>query len=638
MAPAGSEAANAAAHRSWGGAAVVAGAAAAAMLGGYLAHELLGAFVFPVGPDGPVYAWWMRYADSLGLEGIAPARPGIPAAGLVLGTALGTTPVQTVMLLGPVLATSAGLAAGAVMEAALGADRRRAAVTAILTGTFASYLAGGWLANMGQATLFIAALASLALADRSWRAVWAGGALLAASAVTHALFALVGAAIVAAALAPAVPEVVRSLRRGEALGGIPSVRAAVATLGAVAGAGLSAITLAGGIPGDTSQDGFFRRTGLERLLRDRYAERLGGDLVRLTLPLATGAGLAVAGALPWGSRPALPEDAHGRRFLRRVLAAWAAVTVVGVAVLALTLVGPPNRLLVFAFVVPLTAAAGAGVLLARRRPGWTAVVVIAVGLFAGGSMYGWYRQYPSFAPEELAAAVQAGQALRGQPPGTPVVFLVDAPEPASAFHATRAANVIRMGVPPHLIRTTRVVVGRPDDVLAGRPTLTGDAEHDRIARTYLKEASPVLDEAWVLALEPLNRQGFPAAVDAGSLLSPAVAVVDRPPDAGTLEAPRPVDGFSLGLSPAGVVLLTAAALALLAILGGGWARWGLPGASRLAAVSAAPATGLGVAVLAGFGTDRVAPGAASPWGLGVAAALAVAGYVAARRSGQRGRR
>ena len=97
-------------------------AASLVVLALYLAHELRGSFVLPVGPDGPVYAWWIRYADVLGLRGVAGGRPGIPAAALALGTALGTEPVETVMLLGPVLAVVAGLAAAALLESALGHD------------------------------------------------------------------------------------------------------------------------------------------------------------------------------------------------------------------------------------------------------------------------------------------------------------------------------------------------------------------------------------------------------------------------------------------------------------------------------------------------------------------------------------
>lgn len=428
------------------------------------------------------------------------------------------------------------------------------------------------------------------------------------------------------------------------------VRVGIAAIGSVAGSGLGLAALAGrpGIPGDTSQDGFFRRTGLTDLLRDRYRERLGGDIARMAVPLATGAALTVgilAGPEP--ARSDLEDDSPAERtFLRRTLVTWAGLTIVGAAILAVSLLGPANRLLVFAFVVPLAAAVGAGAVLLRRRLALTAAVAIIGLAFAGVSMYGWYRQYPSFAPEELAIATQAGEALRGQDPGTPVVFLVDTSEPAAAFHVTRFANVIRMGLPASLVPRSRFVVGRPGDLLEGRPTLTGDPEHDRIAQRYLREAAPVLDDAWVLVLEPFNREGFAEAEERG-LLAPGIAVLRGPSDVqvgttggpGELRLPSAVDGNALGLAPIPLVILTAGALVLLFLLGLGWARWGLPGASTLGAVCLAPAAGLAIALLAGFVTDRLVPGAASPWGLLPAGLVSVGGYVAAwgRRRGHRPR-
>jgi hypothetical protein len=630
------------AHGTWKATLLVA-AAAASILGVYLAHELSGGFIFPVGPDGPVYTWWSRYADVMGLEGVAPGRAGVPAAALVLGTALGTSPVQTVMLLGPALAATAGLAGASLLEGALGPHPGRALLAAVLTGTFAAYLAGGWLANMAQAALFVGALASLALAGRSWRPVWVGGALLVASGIAHWLFSLVGLAIIAGSLLLAAPAVGRALRRGGRLTDLPAFRVGVVALGSAAGTGLALAALTGGppIPGDTSQDGFFRRTGLTDLLRDRYRERLGGDATRMAVPVGAGAALA-AGSLVGRERGRTDPEGHGqaeRRFVWGVLAAWAGLTVVGGAALAVSLLGPANRLLVFAFVVPLAAAIGAGAVLSRHRPALTAAVLILGLAFAGVSMHGWYRQYPSFAPEELTVATQAGEALRGQDPGTPIVFLVDTSEPAAAFHVTRFANVIRMGLPASLIPATRFTVGRPGDLLQRRPSLTGDPEHDRIARTYYRETAPFLDEAWVLVLEPFNREGFGEAAEDGTLLAPRIALLQAPPDMrggttvpggpGSLRIPPAVDGNALGLAPLPLVALTAGAVALLVLLGLGWARWGLPGASPLAALCLAPAAGLGIVVLAGFLTDRILPGAASPWGLVPAGLVAASGYLAA---------
>jgi hypothetical protein len=615
----------------WAAALGFVAAASGVVLAMYLAHELIERFVFPVGPDGPVYTWWTRYADALGLD-VARGRPGIPAATLVLGTALGTEPAQTVMLLGPLLATAAGLAAAALVETALGPDRVRAFIAAVLTGAFAAYLAGGWLANMGQAALFLGGVAALAAAPVSWRGVWAGSALLAAAGITHPLFHLVGLAVLAGAVLAFLPAAVRDHRAGGRLADSVAARVGLGALGGTAAAGLGLLAVAGApaIPGDTSQDGFFRRAGLTDLLRDRYAERFVGDASRAAIPLAVGAALA-APAVTGEAPPLARQGVAGGRFLAAILTTWAGLTVAGTPVLLVTQWGPANRLLVFAFFVPIAAAVGAAAVMARGRALLTVAVVLGVAAFAATSMNGWYRQAPSFAPEELARATDAGRAVEGLPSGTPVIFLVDTSEPAAAFHVTRFGNVIRMGLPPERIPDSYLVVGSPGDFLGGRPTITGDPEHDRIARVYFRQASTVSDRAAVLVLDLFNPEGYEEAAARGNEIAPGVMLL-RGPEA--VETPTPATDVQLG--GVELVVLSAAALILLATLGLGWARWALHGAGLGAAAALSSAAGLGLVVIAGFVVDRLVAGAAAPWGLPAAVALALSGYVAAAR-GRRNR-
>ena len=617
----------------WAAALGLVAAASGVVLAMYLAHELIERFVFPVGPDGPVYTWWTRYADVLGLD-VARGRPGIPAAALVLGTGLGTEPVQTVMLLGPLLATAAGLAAAALVETGIGPHRVRAFMAAVLTGAFASYLAGGWLGNMGQAALFLGGLAALATAPASWRGVWAGGALLAAAGITHPLFHLVGLAVLAGAVLAFLPAALRDRRGGRRLAESAAARLGLGALGGTAAAGLGLLTVAGPptIPADTSQDGFFRRVGLTDLLEDRYTERFVGDASRAAVPLAAGAALAapaVAGeASPLARRGGVTA---GPRFLAAILTTWAGLTVAGIAVLLVTRWGPANRLLVFAFFVPIAAAVGAASLVTRGRAVLTVAAVLGTAAFVVTSMNGWYRQAPSFAPEELARATAAGGAVEGVPPRTPLIFLVDTSEPAAAFHVTRFGNVIRMGLPPERIADSHLVVGSPADFLAGRPTVTGDPEHDRIARAYFREATPVSDRAAVFVLDLFNPEGYDEATARGDEIAPGVVML-RGPEILRTAVPSSVAGVELGAAE--LVILSVVALILLAALGLGWASWTLE--RHLAAVALSPAAGLGIAVIAGFLVDRVVAGAASPWGLPAAVAIALAGYVAAAR-GRRSR-
>jgi hypothetical protein len=615
----------------WGSALLFAAIASAAVLAIYLTHEIVEEFRFPVGPDGPVYTWWSRSADVEGLAGVARGRPGVPGATLVLGTALGTEPVETVMLLGPVMAATAGLAAAALLEATLGPHRLRSALAVLLMGTFAAYLAGGWLANLAQAALFLGALAALALVLRGWRAVWAGAGLLTAAGLTHRVFFLIALGVLAGAILRFLPGAWADLRAGRRLRDAMALRLGLGALGGVTGAGLGLVAVGGGptIPGDTSQDGFFRRLGLVDLLRDRYRERTAGDAARMAVPLATTAALATAAAVGRGPRRSTGHTLEGR-YLVAVLVTWSALTVVGVPTLLLTEWGPANRLLVFAFFVPLTAAVGAAALMASGRRVAAAGAVVAVLAFAGFASFGWYRQYPSFAPEELEAAREAGRLVGRLEPGVPVIFLVDTTEPAAAFHVTRFGNVIRMGLPPDRIALSFLAVGSPRDFLAGRITSTGDPEHDRIARAYLRESRGIRARAVILVLAPFNAEGYREAVASGREVRPGIVVLSAPegtpaspPGLGSPPPPAP------GLGPVELVVLSLAAVGLLLALGLGWARWALPGTGTWGVAALAPAAGLGVAVIAGFLTDRVVPGAAAPWGLPAAVLLGGGGYVAA---------
>jgi hypothetical protein len=507
--------------------------------------------------------------------------------------------------------------------------RVRAFVAAVLTGAFAAYLAGGWLGNMGQAALFLGALGALAVAPESWRGVWAGGALLAAAGITHPLFHLVGLAVLVGAVLAFLPTALRERRGGLPLAGSAAARLGLGALGGTAAAGLGLLAVAGAptIPGDTSQDGFFRRVGLADLLEDRYTERFVGDASRAAVPLAAGAALAAPAVAGEASPLARQGGATARpRFLTAILTTWAGLTVAGIAVLLVTRWGPANRLLVFAFFVPIAGAVGAANLVTRGRAVPTFAAVLGAAAFVVTSMNGWYRQAPSFAPEELARATVAGRAVEALPPGTPLIFLVDTSEPAAAFHVTRFGNVIRMGLPPERIADSHLTVGSPEDFLAGRPSVTGDPEHDRIARVYFREAIPVSDGAAVVVLELFNPEGYEEAVRRGDQIAPGVVLL-RGPEVRPTMVPSSVADTELG--GVELVMLSVGGLILLAALGLGWARWTLE--RPLAAVALSPTAGLGIAVIAGFVVDRVVAGAASPWGLPAAVAIALAGYVAAAR-------
>ncbi|HEV3475466.1 MAG TPA: hypothetical protein VG602_08880 [Actinomycetota bacterium] len=605
---------------------VLAAVATAAVLAVYLLHPILSGHRFPVGPDGPVYTWLARRATVTAFPDGPGGGAGVPALTLFLRTGMGLSTLQAVTLLGPVLAATCGLSAAALVESALGPNRFRAAAAVALTAAFAAFLAGGWLANTAMVAMFLTALAALALVERSWAPVWLAGGLLAAAGVTHRIFVLIGLAVLIPVIVLRFREAAIAPRRGTRLRDTAWFRMAIAAVGGTGTGLLSmvALPLEPKAPGDTSQDHFFRRLGLRDLLLDRYRERLIGDGARISVPVASGVGLAWPAVRDRAAR----SGESGARFLRDVSVSWAAVTLGGGIVLALTLWGPPYRLLQFAFFLPVVAAVGLAVLRKRRGSRWWIGMGAAV-VFAAFSLVGWFRQAPSFSPEELALARRTGHALSALPPGTPLVFVLDTPEDAAAFHVTRFGNVIRMGIPPERIPDVRLAVGDPDDVLAGRPTLTGDPEHDRLARAYLREVEPLLDRSAVLVLLPFNRTGYDDAAAIGEEVGPGLVSLRGPlPPTGATPAVAP-----RGLTPVSVALASILLVVLLALLGWGWARLGLGGAP-LATVTAAPSVGLAVAIAATLLAEGFGFAPHGPVPLGIAVVMGIAGHVAAGRAGR----
>ena len=616
----------------WGSAAAFAGALGALLLLAYLVHPLVHGYRLPIGPDAPVYAWWARFGEVAGLDAIR--RPGVPGAMLALGSVLGTGPLATAALLGPLLAAALGLASAAVAETALGPGPWRSVLAGALTGAFAAALAPGWLANLAMAALFAGAIAALALSERSWRGASLAAGLLTAAALAHWAFTLIGAGILLGAATLLVPDARRRVRAGDPAMRTPSARIATAALAgtAVGAAGLLPVWTGQRPPGDTSQDQFLRRAGEEfrGFLRTRFRERLGGDLRRYGTAMAGAAALA---ALP-GARRETPGPGGGpgggRPYLRAVGASWATATVAGIAFLAITGFGPGGRLLAFAFFLPFAAALGLGRSLARgpRRPlFWLALALTAVTL--AGALWSWYRQRPYVHEWELGVIHSLAAATNDLPGGTPIVVAVDTSEQAPAFHLIRFGNALRVGLPPDRIDGLWLVVGKPTDVLARRPTHNGDPEYDRLSDLYLEEAASVLDRAVVVVLQPFAGGHYGEARELGRPVASGVVQLAGPPLRPASSPPgRP------GLSGPALAVLCALALLLLAALGGGWAGWGLPGGSRLAVMALAPSAGLGVAVVGAHAASLLGI-TAGAGGAAASGLIGLTGYLAAHRARQR---
>jgi len=549
---------------------------------------------FPVGPDTPVYLWWTRLAAHDGLSAVW-LRPGVPSLVLTLAGSLGLSRVEALAGLGAAGGVCVGLASCALVELgsvgprSLALRRLRMVAAGVLAGTFAVHLADGFFANLVQAALFLGAVGAIAAGTTG--GVVAAAGLLAAGALTHPQFFLLGCGI----LILTALWTVRRRPTGSAWLDVEGGRilAAVGGGGLLAGAGLTALAFGSGSPKvDTSQDAFLRRAGLHGLLRKEYRGRFIRHLARFVLEVQ----------VPLGGLGLTEIDG----FLARFLGTWAVVLVVGVIGSVATGLVPAVRFFAFAFVLPILAALGLvklGMWIARRNRVGAVVVsfglVIAVAL---GATFTWLRAKPFVSRTELERVAVAGRIASATPPGTPIVFVVDTGRRNVSFLATRVNNVARDAVPPGRIRDVYVYVGSPPNYLRGRPTLDGQVLHDAMSRLYLRDILRTGRQPVAFVLAPFDRPFFELARTEGDLLSRGVIELrphPRPPPAPVSHAGPP------DLPPSSGWLLALSALAVLALIGAvgfGWARTvvGTPMALALA-----PAFGLGGLVLVAILLERL---------------------------------
>ena len=432
-------------------------------------------FGFGVGPDIPVYLWWTRVGASQGLS-LVGERPGSPALFAVLA---GVThlPLAAVTA-GFEAALGAAIGAGTAMlvraAGAMAGERRgvRAAwvLAGLLSGLFTVHLAAGYLANLAFAAPFVAAAICLTLGTP--RSTVLAAIALGGGGLAHPRFFLIGALVFAGVAA-------WSLARRERGWRSDAGRVALATLGGggILAGGLLAMAIGPArLALDTSKDGFLRRAGMADAVRHAYLERALHRWTRyvqwLALPLAALGLMRTSG------------------FARRVLAAWAALVVIGAPIGLLTGWFPADRLITFGFAVPALAGVGVvGVWLWLERRVWVATLVAAalVGVMASGALISWSRQQPFISPLEVESATTAGRIADTLPAGTPLVFIVDDDDATLSFLATRAANVIRASVPPERVADVFIYVGTPQNFLRGEPTVRGSAEYDAMSRLYLSD-------------------------------------------------------------------------------------------------------------------------------------------------------
>jgi len=537
-----------------------------------------------------VYLWWTRLAGVDGLSAVE--RPGVPALTLVLQGTLGLSVVQATAAIEVVLGTGVGLASAALVRRST--TRWGAALAGLLAGTFAVHLAAGYVATLTTAAALLAA--GTLLDDQRLRAAVLAALVLAGGGLAHPDFHLLSIAILLVAAATAW----RSER-------VEALRIAAAAIG---GGALLGLGLLAGRPGgppidvDTSKDAFLRRAGLGAELRSAYLDRFVHRWTRY---------------VQWVSVPlAIVGLGAGRGNPGRILRAWFVVTFVGVLAALVTGWLPPDRFVTFGFAIPILAALGlmwTWRRLQNRRELAYGVIGVLTFLMVGGSAIAWNRQEPFMSRDEVTAVSIANDEISGMKPGTPLAFWVNQPNDQVSFLATRAGNVIRAGVPPDRIRDVVVVV----------PPREGAQTPQRLALERLTRAD-------LRAAE--ERAGRSANV---FVLGPFDAL-DHPEDAFVVDPPaidvHPVDPLEEA-SAAEIAWASIAVLALLSVVGFGWARIGLDDPVRAVAIS--PAVGAVALILAAVGLDALGISLGRTAGAVAASALAggggyLIGLVLQRRS------
>lgn len=519
-------------------------------------------------------------------------RPGTPALIATLAGTLHLSVTAVVAALECALSAGvglgvAGLLRGHVAGARPGTRRAAALLAGLLAGLFAVHLAAGYISNLEMTVPFLGA--AFLLARGECRHTVGAAVLLAGSALAHPLFGATGAVILIGAAGWARHDGERAQAR--------RIVVATAAAAAVTVAGMASMLLGPArLMFDTSKDGFLRRAGLGSTLvndyRSRFIHRWTRYVQWLALPLS------------------LPGSRRLSGFRRRFLMTWVAVTVVGMAVGAVSGLFPPDRMVTFGFAIP--ALAGVGVLAVwealSARSAWLAwsLSVAAVGAMAAGSLMAYGRQPTFISTDEVSQVTAAARLVDAVPPGTALIFVVDDTDGTASFLATHAANVIRAALPPDRATDAYIYVGTAQNLLDNQPTLRADPQYNALSRLYLADISlapPGPAVGFILAA--FNMPGAADHPPSFSFRAPGVFV--HPPigvrvPTSLSVAPAPSDPL-VPSSPAGIILATLAVIGLLGVVGAGWASWAVPDPIDICLL--APAFGIAVMVVVGVLLERL---------------------------------
>lgn len=593
----------------------------------------------PHGADTPTYVWRLRLVAEEGIDALPTYegshllngnadRPGLPVAYAML-RGVGAPEAWDFSYVFPAaMASITGLASVAIGRRGLGEWTTGAPLAVVVVGVSVPlvFAANGKFAEMMASGLLLAGVAGVGPALHGSRSAQVGVALCVTAAwgSQWGVTALIGSALLLGTVA-CIALAPTSLFGGSGRAHI-FARLGVIVLASVAG-GVFVVVLSPGRPQ-------LPLGVLPSIVAENLERQVPSYLWSPLLPLA---------ALGCG----LVARRRGRSALSlAVLLAWAAVPLAGAAWNLVATDVPLYRLLSSALPLPVLAAAGVvGVARPVRGRGGTvraaAAILVAVGLSTAlvlDALDVWRTRAPTTSPSVASRFHELATVLEEE--DGPIILAVDrrvSEDAAATGYGTVAAlRRFRAALPADLIDETTVYLGDPDVLLAGRPSFRRDLPmYDAWSREAWRAVAPLLDDdPTVLVVRPYHDGARALAIEhPGWVVNPWLLVARGSlSDVAADPVPRAAPGWEA------LLRWTASILALIGVVGSGWAMW-FAKDDRLAGLALAPAVGLALLVVAGIvlegGFDVRAAGPGGRW---VAAGLVLTGWFMVLARGRRSSR
>jgi hypothetical protein len=596
--------------RPWAASFLIVAVAGGTILGLFLWVYRARGLETPIGWDNVEYVWRTRLAQDVGIRNVPDAvpprmvvkegRPAYLAVSSSLSSLEGVEVLHLAVVLPAVMAAALGLAAAAFLRMAFRVPLWAVIPSAVAIGVSMNVVLMyqyGYLDNLMAAAVLMAAAIGVAASVEERRAIVPAMVLLGAVGVIHGAFLAVVLASIAVTAAIYLPASYRQWRTGnQKLLDTPSARLGEVALGAGIVAGATLFATVSNPPSP-------------RLNRGELAKKLREDIPRYRLPVL----LPLAGIGAVSVASADRERGGRTRFVLTFLLVWSGITLAGYLAYRFTsLPIPANRLLLFAFALPLLALLAVfalGGILGRSSKHVTAAIVVA-GVAGMVLLSEWeWAQSPSYVdPVKYREAAAADAYLRsiGTPIETPVVFIVDDQGSLPAATIPFMRDHILGAISTDRIARTFVYVGTPENYLGRQPTLSGQRQYDQVSKRFFSRMRHTYEQDPVVLIgSSFNVTHYHSWAD------PRPESVYRDQGISVVRGPLPSEPSIEPVDPVGnpgvfkIALLSTGTLALLAFIGLGWAiallrRW----LGRLEVLAVAPAVGVAALVFGGLIIDR----------------------------------